>query len=334
MNMSNVTGVSRKDNRGTLLLSRGHVARLLGMDECIAAVEQAFRMHGEGRVAAPGLLEIPAGEGVFHIKAGVLGRYFAAKSNANFPGNRERGLPSIQGVIILGDTQTGYPLAVMDAREITMLRTAAASAVAAKLLAREDAGSAAVCGCGVQGRAQLRALSRVRSLRRAAVWDIDAEPARRFAAEMAAELGIEVRVAADPAAAARGADLIVTCTPSRKFYLRQEDVAAGAFIAAVGADSEGKQELDPRLLAGSKVVADIHAQCAAIGELQHAADKTAHAELGEVVAGKRPARTSPGEIIIFDSTGTALQDAAAAAAVYEKALAAGAGTIMDFSEDS
>jgi len=126
----------------TLLLTRKDVSELLTLNDCVLAVEQAFRLHGEGRAPAPGVLGVHAQGGGFHIKAGtlLLGRnYFAAKTNANFPGNPARGLPTIQGVILLFDADNGQVLAVMDSMEITTLRTGAATAVAAKYLARKDA---------------------------------------------------------------------------------------------------------------------------------------------------------------------------------------------------
>src|SRR5215212_1571794 len=150
---------------GTLLLKRSEIASLLGIEECIAAVEQAFKLYAEGRTAPPGMLGIHARDGGFHIKAGLLelGRsYFAAKVNANFPQNTKRfGLPLIQGIIALCDAENGYPLALMDSMEITIIRTGAATAVAAKYLARSDSKVATIAGCGNQGRISLQALSRV-----------------------------------------------------------------------------------------------------------------------------------------------------------------------------
>jgi len=326
----------------TLLLTRRDVADLLSLDECIAAVERAFLLHSEGRALGPGVLGVHVPGGGFHIKAAALplGRaYFAAKTNANFSDNPARfGLPAIQGVIVLADAGNGAMLAMMDSIEITLLRTGAATAVAAKYLARRDSRIATVCGCGHQGRVQLRALARVLPLEVA--YAADREPARaeRFAAELGPELGIDVRPAAELAAAARASDVIVTCTPSRKPILDRAAVRPGTFVAAVGADSEDKQELDPNLLVRNTVVVDVPEQCATIGELHHAlvtgcvTRADVHAELGDVVAGRRPGRTSDDEITIFDSTGTALQDVAAAAVVYEKAVALGSGLAVKLGE--
>jgi ornithine cyclodeaminase/alanine dehydrogenase len=328
--------------QGSLLLKRQQIAALLEIEECITAVERAFRLHAEGQTLPPGILGIPAPGGGFHIKAAglKLGRsYFVVKTNGNFFQNKQRfGMPNVQGLIVLCDAENGYPLAVMDSIEITIQRTGAATAVAAKYLARPDSRVATICGCGNQGHIQLRALARVLPIERAYAFDSDANQALRFASDLSAELGIEVRAADDLAAATRQSDVCVTCTPSREPLLRLGDLAPGTFLAAVGADSPEKQELDPALLASGKVVVDLLEQCATIGELHHALEKglrtrgDVHAELGDVVAGRKPGRTSQEEIIIFDSTGTALQDAAAAAVVYEKALSAGAGATWDFAQ--
>jgi alanine dehydrogenase len=321
--------------RDTLLLTRADVAALLSLDDCITAVEEAFRKYALGEAPTPGVLGFPARDGGFHMKAAslTLGRnYFAVKCNGNFFHNAERcAMPRIQGLILLCDADNGFPLAVMDSVEITILRTGAATGVAARYLARPDACVATVCGCGLQGRVQLRALARVRPIRQAFAFDVDAAQAARYAEERSRELNIAVSVVPELAPAVQQSDLCVTCTPSRAPLLKCGDVARGAFIAAVGADSEEKQELDAALLASAKVVTDVTEQCARIGELHHAIEQgrmtraSIHAELGEVICGRRPGRTSPEELIVFDSTGTALQDVAAAAMVYERAIERGVG---------
>src|SRR5579864_4191236 len=200
---------------GTLLLTRKDVSQLLTLNDCVLAVEQAFRLQGEGRAPAPGVLGVHAQGGGFHIKVGTLplGRnYFAAKANANFPGNPTRGLPTIQGVVLLFDADNGQVLAAMDSMEITALRTGAATAVAAKYLARKDSRVATICGCGNQGRVQLRAILHESPLEKAFAWDIRKDAAERFAQIMAAELGIAVTRVADLPAALRQSDLCVTCT--------------------------------------------------------------------------------------------------------------------------
>jgi len=327
---------------GTLLLKRKDVAALLSIDECITAVEQVFKLQGEGKTEPPGVLGIHARDGGFHIKAGLLEldrMYFAAKANANFPQNVKRfGLPLIQGVIVLCDGENGYPLALMDSIEITIQRTGAATAVAAKYLARPDSNIVTICGCGNQGRISLLALARVLPVEKVFAFDSNNAQAQSFARELAEELRIKVEAVRELENAVRQSDICITCTPSKQFFLKSDFVVPGTFIAAVGADSPEKQEIEPSLMRDNKVVADILEQCASIGELHHALDagvfskENVHAELGAVIAGVKPGRTSSEEIIIFDSTGMALQDVVAAALVYQKAVSMGKGTRIDFAE--
>lgn len=322
----------------TRLFTRSDVRRLLPLADCIDAVETAFRRSAAGQDPTPRILGLPVPGGGFHVKAAAMGRHFAAKLNANFPRNPEQaGLPSIQGVVLLSDAADGRVLAIMDSIEITILRTAAATALAARHLARRDARVATVCGCGAQGAAQLAAVLAACALTRVFAYDRDHARADRFARERAKALGISVEPTRDLAAAVRCSDVVVTCTPARTPLVSAADVRPGTFIAAVGADSEDKQELDPALLVGATVVVDSLEQCATIGELHHAlaagllARDAVHAELGQVIAGLRAGRTSADEITVFDSTGTGFQDVAAAAMVYERACAAPAGATVDLS---
>jgi alanine dehydrogenase len=321
----------------TLLLRRSDVGALVPPEDCIGALEEAWRASTHGSAGPSGVLGVHVPFGGFHVKTASLHgerHYVAAKLNANFPENPARhGLPTIQGVVALFDGDDGRLLALLDSTEVTRLRTAAATAVAAKHLSRPDAGSVMLFGCGVQGRAQLQALARVRALRRIVVCDVDRSAARGLAAVLGVELGLDIEVA-DPEALdpVRDSDLVVTCTPARAPFLRPEHVRPGTFIAAVGADREDKQELDVALLAAGHVVVDALEQCAATGELHHALDAgvvtraDVRAELADVVTGRVPGRVTAEEITIFDSTGTGLQDVATAALAFERALAAGRGT--------
>lgn len=304
----------------SLLLTRRDVADLLTIDNCIEAVENAFRLLGRGEVPRPAIAGVHATGGAFHIKAAIAGDRFAAKMNSNFFNS----VPRIKGVIILCDASQGRVLAVMDSIEITILRTGAATAVAAKYLARANARTALICGCGNQGRIQARALRRVRDIEKIFAFDTNANTAANFAEEIGAE--------AVPGPV--WADIVITCTPSRSAFLHR--VQPGAFVAAVGADSEEKQEIDPALMASSKVITDVTDQCVTIGDLHHAIAagvmrrEDVYAELSEVVAGTKAGRETEQETIVFDSTGMALQDVAAAAIVYERAVAAGRGTPFEF----
>ncbi len=326
----------------TLLLTLADVKRLLPLEACIREVEEAFRLYATGKIPSPGVLGLHVPGGVFHIKTCVQNSdepFFVAKTNANFPGNPGRtGLPAIQGILSLSNAENGRLLALMDAIEITILRTGAATAVAAKYLARPDARIASIIGCGNQGRVSLRALMKVRPLEKVFVFDIDETRAKKFAAGLSRELQVTVLTVKDIGEAVRQSRICITCTPSNQPFLGPEHVMPGIFIAAVGADNERKQEIEPALLANSKVVVDILDQCAVMGELHHALEigymkkSDVHAELGQVIAGQKTGRTSEDEIIIFDSTGTALQDVAAAAFVYNRAVEADAGLKLDFSK--
>ncbi|HYR23167.1 MAG TPA: ornithine cyclodeaminase family protein [Chthoniobacterales bacterium] len=327
-------------HNGTLLLDRSEVCKLLTLRECIEAVESVFRLQGEGKIPPSGILGVKAKGGGLHVKAGLLPAeksYLVTKLNTNYPANRTRfGLPTIQGMIVVCDAENGAPLAILDSIDITIKRTAAATAVAAKYLARKNSLVATICGCGAQGRPQLRAMLCVLRLNKVFAFDLDANAAKNFAKELADELKIDIEPVGDPAKAIQQSDIVITCTTSTEFFVRKEDVSPGTLIAAVGADDERKQEIEPALIASSKIIADSLDQVCTIGDTHHAIaqglmrEENVYAELGEIVAGKKPARKSDDEIFIFDSTGVAIEDAVSAVAVYEKARAAGIGSYFKF----
>jgi alanine dehydrogenase len=328
---------------GTLLLGREDVSKLLDIRDCIDAVERAFLQHAHGLTIPPSVLAAHVEGGGFHVKAaGMAGMererpMFAVKINANFPDNPVRhALPTIQGVVALFDATSGRLLALFDSIELTSLRTAATTAVAAKYLAPRVITGVAICGCGEQARNQIRALAAVRTLSRIVAIDLSRERAERFADDLSSELGVDVAVAPSPDVA-HDVNIWITCTPAQRWFLGSAHVTPGAFVAAVGADNPHKQEIEPALLASNVVIADVLDQCATIGDLHHALDaqlmrpEDVRAELADVVAGSKPGRLSEEEIIVFDSTGTALQDVAVAALVHERALARGVGTSIDLS---
>lgn len=329
--------------RGTRLLSRADVMALLSLPECTAAVEQGFRTHAQGGGLATGVLGIEAEGGGFHIKAAGTrgeGATFATKINGNFAHNERRGLPRIQGLIVLSDVATGYPLAVMDSIEITVLRTAAATAVAVRHLARANARVVTIAGCGRQAAAQLTGVAGVRQLERVYAFDADSARAAAFARRMSAALAIPVQPAAALRHATLESDIVITCTSAERAILGREDVRPGTFIAAVGADASHKQEIDPELLAHSVVVPDLVEQAATIGDLHHAIEAgvmrrgDVRGELGAVLAGLVPGRCDDRETIVFDSTGTAIQDVAAATLVYHRAMLNGRGLLVDLLGDA
>ena len=325
----------------TRILTRRELSPLLITRVYVEGVEYAFRQHGEGRSFGTAMIHSDTpGDVEFHIKAGGLqwkGKaYFALKANGSSFRNRElRGLPNILGAILLFDAESGYPLAIMDSSELTRQRTAAGTAVALKYLAPAGAQTLLLCGCGVQGRIHLKYLNEVLRLERVLAYDLQPEAARSFAGDMEKEFGLPIGAVTDLAEAAPLCRVIVTCTPSRAPFLRAADVRPGTTVAAVGADSPAKQEIEAGLLRGRKVVVDILSQCAVAGELHHALDERlvteadVYAEIGEIVAGKKPGRENADEIIVYDATGTAIQDTAAAILVYEKAEARDIGLQID-----
>lgn len=329
---------------GTLIVTRREVLQLLTLEACIDCVEQAFKAHGNGTAPAAAVLGLHAEAGGFHVKAAILELdqpYFAAKTNSNFPLNTTRhGLPTIQGMIALFDARSGYPLALMDSIEITRMRTGAATAIAAKHLAKKETAAITVIGCGTQATIQLDAILRVRQPKSIYLFDVDPNQAQRLARHITRNRAIDPVIVSDPEPAVMKSEICITCTPSTRHIVKHEWVQPGTFIAAVGADSENKCEIDPRLMASSRVVADIREQCAVIGDLHHAikaglmTSSDIYAELGEIVAGRKAGRTGDEEIFVFDSTGTALQDVAAAAAVYRNALRFGGGISVNLNDYS
>lgn len=325
------------NSHSILILSRADIAALMRPGDYLAAVEGGFLAAAQGRAVSPPPLHLPADGGGFHAKGALLGggrSYAALKFNGNFPGNpAQRRLPTIQGLVVLSDGASGTPLAVMDSIEITTRRTAAASAMAARRLARLDSDAIAVCGCGEQGRAHLIALQEVLPLTNGAVWDSDPDKAEAFALEMKAVTGLALRAARDLRGATFDADIIVTCTTAETPFLGNREVAAGAFVAAVGADAPHKSEIKPELMAKASVFVDVLEQCLAMGDLRHAVGagvmtaQDVRADLAQLASGAQ-GRARADEIIVFDSTGTAVADAASAVLVYERALAAGAGAMF------
>ena len=282
----------------------------------------------------PALMHVSAPDGEFHIKAGGLHAraVLRAQIQRRFFHNRERyGMPNIQGMVILASASNGLPLAVMDSMEITIQRTGAATAIAARYLARRDSSVVTMCGCGNQGRIQLRAICHALPIQKAFAFGLTLEKSRAFAAIMSAELNIVVEPTGDFPAALRQSDVCVTCTPAKKALIFAADVPRGMFISAVGADSPDKQELDERLLPPPVCTATCwsNAPRSETPPRDRARAGPARGFPGRarrIDRGHRPRPHRPEEITIFDSTGTALQDVAAAVAVYRKAKAAGIGT--------
>jgi len=317
----------------TLILSGAEIARLLRPADCREAVEHAFLRLGQGLAPPPRSIGFEAPDGSFHVKAARFDEQalrFVAKINGNFPGNpAANGLPTIQGVVVLSDASDGRVLAVMDSAALTAVRTAAATAVAIRHLAPRCARIATIVGCGAQGAAHVDALLELCLFHEIRL--VDADPARARALASRVDAPATLRASDDRAAAVRDAHVVVTCTTGAAYVLFDGDIEAGTLIAGVGADHPLKRELHPSLMRRARVVVDDLGQCASGGDLHHAivagvmSTSDVRADLGTVVAGGRAGREHDDEIVVFDSTGIAIEDAAAASLVYELAVQEGAG---------
>jgi alanine dehydrogenase len=319
------------------ILTRSDVERVLDFPSCIEAVEDAFRIRGRGESAPSAVLGVHARDGGFHVKAAMLridGRdLFAAKINANFPRNPSKhALPTIQGMLGLFDAELGVPLALMDSMSVTTIRTAAATAVAARHLTLPNAASMAIIGCGAQALPHVAAIHAVRPLSSVVAFDIDAGSRHAFATTVRRVHGILTTAAGSVESAVKDADIVVTCTPSKVPILDETMLRPGTFVGAVGTDNEHKCEIAPSLMARAAVVVDDLDQCAKIGDLRHAivagaiSRETVRASLAEVVVDTTKGRREPGEVIVFDSTGVAIEDVAAAAVAWQRAEAQGIGS--------
>jgi ornithine cyclodeaminase/alanine dehydrogenase-like protein (mu-crystallin family) len=287
-------------------------------------IREAFRADGQGRTRVPPVinLDVPAHHGEFHIKTAYIEGvpHIAVKIASGFYDNATRGLPSGSGLIAVFDAETGLPSALLlDNGFLTDVRTGAAGAVAADVLARRNIAVVGVVGSGIQARHQVRCLRVVREFRRVVAWSPTRERLRRYCDELRAE-GYEVRPADSVEEICAIADVVITTTPSRQALVRAEWLRPGMHVTAVGSDSPGKQELEAACLQRADIIGvDRHSQCAAFGELSHATTAgierlTRVAELGDIVAQKAAGRTMDQQITIADLTGVGFQDTAIASA--------------------
>jgi ornithine cyclodeaminase/alanine dehydrogenase-like protein (mu-crystallin family) len=306
-----------------LVLSEADVTRLLDVDELLAALADAFEALSTGRASVPPRVAAHAQAGLLgampvHLQGVALG----AKLVAVFPGNHATGRPSHQGLVALFDEEDGTPLAVMDAARITALRTGAAAAVAAGTLARPDAAVLAILGAGVQGHSHLETFPRVRDFREIRVASRTPAHAAALAARHPA-----ARAVGSFAEAVRGADVVACCTDAREPILDAAWLAPGTHVSAVGGTFG--PELDAATVRGGRVFVEWRGAAtnpppAGAHELQ-GVDPDVLTEIGEVLAGARPGRTSADELTVYKSTGHAVEDAAAARLVYDRARRDGVG---------
>lgn len=289
----------------------------------IDVVENAFATLADGGVVMPPILSMhmPDVNGELDVKTayvpGLPG--FAVKLSPGFFDNPAKGLPSTSGLMVVLSSETGRVKAVLlDNGYLTDVRTAAAGGVAARHLAREDAHKATIFGAGLQARMQLQALALVRPIKEAVIWARDPAKARALAEEMTGG-GMPCRAVGDPAEAAAFGDVVVTTTPASQPILRADWLRPGQHVTAMGSDQPGKNELDPICLDRADLyVADRVSQTRLMGELRAALDAGLFAdsedipELGNIITGRHPGRTSPDQITIADLTGTGVQDTAIA----------------------
>ena len=326
-----------------LVLDRGDVRRLVSMADAIAVVREAFVAADQGRAVTPAPLELrlPEVDGELHVKGAYLqgAPVFAVKTATGFYRNPARGLAVSGGLTLIYDAETGrLRILVADGGLLTELRTAAAGALAADLLARQDATVAAVIGTGGQCRYQLQALREVRPIGQVRVWGRRREAAEECARDVT-ETGIAASAAESAREAVQGADVVITATSASQPLVEAGWLAAGTHVTAMGSDMPHKQELDPRILADAdKYVADSVQGAAASGELHHAiaagvfqADSV-YGELGALASGRLSGRTSADELTVADLTGLGIQDAAMAVLIARLAEQQGAGQNLPLGE--
>jgi ectoine utilization protein EutC len=323
------------------ILLEPEIRTLITPSEARQAVRDGFVKLVKGDVVLPGVinLDIPEHAGEVHVKSAYIrgAPYFSIKEAAGFYRNSEKGLPVGSGMITVFHAATGLLAAILfDNGHLTELRTAAAGALAAELLARAAIERVAIVGAGVQARYQLEALLDVRKPASVRICGRSPDRVRACAAEMAERFGLDVRAMPTIREAVEGADLVITVTPAREPLVQPEWIKPGTHVTAVGSDGPEKQELAVGVLAkANKVVADRLEQCLRLGEIHHAVaagvltPAAVHAELGEVAAGMKPGRTSDREITVADLTGVGVQDAAVANHVIAAAARRGLGRMIE-----
>jgi len=323
-----------------LVLSEAEVERLLPMEECIEVMSGALAALARGEMYQPlrSVVRPPDGAGFIGLMPAhraASPAAFVLKAINIIPGNPERGLDAHQGAVLLSDGETGELIAILNASPITAIRTAAVSAVATRALAREDANELAIIGAGVQARSHLEAMAALGRFERARIWSRTAAHAERVAAESAAPFAVEVAESAE--AAVRGAGVIVTATSSPEPVLRRAWLADGAHVNAVGSSIPTTRELDTETVAAASLFVDRRESTENesgdyLMPLREGAIGTEHirAELGDVLVGSAPGRTSAAELTVFKSLGIAIEDLAAAEHVVARARETGTGTEVEF----
>jgi ornithine cyclodeaminase/alanine dehydrogenase len=325
----------------TLLLNKENVGSLIRMDEVIVTVEEAYKAFNSGQVNQPPYTCIhlpPSGEIDFKISHSAANEIISMKaSSGGFPNNpTDHGVPSGMGTVLLFDARSCALICVMDGSLLTGLRTGAAGAVSVKVLARQNARKITSIGTGNQARMQIRAIHEVMKIEEIHAWDHHPENLARYKADIEREFGIPVVMASSMQAAVEQADILITTTRGKGSLVQAAWIQPGTHIVAMGTDTYGKQELEPEIFRNAKIVNDSIAQCIEKGETWHPLNQNIitqaniHAEIGEILLGKKPGRETDQEITIFDSTGMAIQDNTTAARIYRNAIASQTGTTFEF----
>jgi len=323
-----------------VLLSGHDLRRLLSPQVAIEALRETYAALADNRGDQGRSLGFTVEGGSIHVKCGLLpGSHlaFASKVNVNLPENAKlRGLPTIQGIVAVLDAKNGRPLAVMDSIALTGIRTAATAALAAQYGARKNSTRAAIIGCGAQAKYQLEAMRSVFALRTIRVFDVDKARAEAFATAHSMQ-NCAITPAPSISAAITGVDICITCTTSKSPVLTEDLDLKGCFVAAVGADNAEKHEIAPGLMRRARILVDDLEACAAGGDLSHAVRSGAvskdrvHADLAELASGQKQGRLAADDLVIFDASGSGVQDVAAAWAAYREATRTGAGLRFDLS---
>ena len=314
----------------TLLLDRDAIKTLMKMSEIIGVVEEALRMWGKGVAKMPAKVYLAVEHGDFRAMPAALPGCAGVKWVNTHPQNLSRNLPSVMAIIIYNDSETGYPLAVMDGTAITAYRTGATAAIASKYLARQDSRTIGIIGAGRQAYTQILAHAELFNDFSMNVFDISLDAVNRLINSFPQ---FQIKNCSIEEAAA--SDIVCTLTPSHSPVIRKEWTVAGTHINAIGADAAGKEELDPAILKEAIVIVDDLAQASASGEINVPIRKgmysinQVHGTLTEVVMGKKRGRTDNEVTTVFDSTGIAIEDIAVARLLYEKAEQTGGYPSID-----
>lgn len=326
----------------TLLLTKEEVRGLISMKEAIGTVEEAYRAFNSDQVVQPGYtgIHLPSPRGEIDFKLGYdkSSEMISMKaSSGGFIDNpTAHGVPNGMGTILLFDARSCALVCVMEGSLITGLRTGAAGAVSVKALARRNSRKIASIGTGNQARMQVRAISEVMRIEEIHAWDENPDALAKFENDIERELGIAVVPESSKQEAVERADILVTTTRGKGSLVEAGWVRPGTHIVAIGTDQRGKQELDPEIFRNAKIVNDSIAQCAEKGETWHPLSSNIitrddiHAEIGEILLGRKPGRESDEEVTIFDSTGMAIQDNTTAAKIYRNAMQGGVGAFFEF----